>query len=776
MKPTIATLVLALFVVACQGEIEKEDAGQDPEPDANSGSDSGFDGGSDPGFDGGSDPGFDGGSDPGLDAGSDPGLDGGSDPGFDAGSDPGPDGGSDPGADQNGQQRLIQLAAEIGSRYDCRRPSNVDYVAGNIGYGFIGDEQTYATAKLMSEKGCLQGVEKYVIAYVASVNFPSNGVAAGAGQAAEQEWLDYWDYLVNRFAALGFKIIVHPMPFILSDGGIQNFTAPGLRWLTRADLNMNAGDIPVVFECKDGRQTVIASLYDPRTLPMGETFYQGIADFFSDYAAFTKISIVPPSDFGEYGFPFGVTAGWWAGSDNVGDCFLTGDQYAQQVAPTDPPSYAQYDGKLNEFRASIAQFVMDLFPTKRYMIYMGYGSDGAERHGFEYEEVVNYCVPLAIDLHSSHATGIDAAQVPLNDIVLNKPDYYSEFTFENAGLINEYASIKNLYLAWNYQVSGLEAYASFLYHAFFTTHLFHTTGRIPGASGYSNKELYFEDVSGLGSLKSQHLQQGYMDTPANGASLNGDITTGIGGWAFYAAPYGDQLNYNVYIYAGQLIENSPFPPDAFNSNPVYNTGSAEEYHPQFMRLVAQTITDSERAVGLGDSSRFGASWRPNLSNGKAVMRIFIENTESQIIAEHPASPLILNIASKVTGSYTIARLDYMSDRCSRDFRIYGNAVNADSPATPIDIVVLDEYRGLVVAQGTTDSSGDFDIRPSIASPAGEETRHITFRAYAYVDTNNDGDKDLVALSMDMTEMLSPGAGGYNTISNKFLTVLNCEIE
>ena len=57
----------------------------------------------------------------------------------------------------------------------------------------------------------------------------------------------------------------------------------------------------------------------------------------------------------------------------------------------------------------------------------------------------------------------------------------------------------------------------------------------------------------------------------------------------------------------------------------------------------------------------------------------------------------------------------------------------------------------------------------------EEGSTPSFRAYVYVDNDADNVEDLVAHRMDVSDALSPGAGGYNTIGNKFLTVLGCNL-
>ena len=654
---------------------------------------------------------------------------------------------------------LREKTSDIGDMYDCPLNRNAYFIVGNIGYSFIDDEINYAFAKLLNEKNC-QTQPRYVIFYVSSVNFPSNGTPAGSGADIEQGWLDYWDYNARRFAALGYDIMIHPMPFIVNED-IDNLDyPPGLRPLNKSDLNMDEEDIPVVYECRDGRQTKIASIYDPRTLNMGVEFYKGLKNFFSNYSSFTKISIVPPSDFGEYGFPFGVNARWWEGSDNVGDCYRTGDIYARALIPTDPPSYEQYNGKLNEFRANLTREVKNLFPDKDYALYFGYGNDDNPTDGFSYQESVSFLVNNGIDIHSAHGGGIDVMEVPLSKIVINKPEGY-EFTLEDTGIINGYMALKRLYHAAKYDVKGLVLYVAFLFDDFYTYHLLYSMGNDSGL--YTDKEISFNGRNNLGSLRSDHLVESYIDIPVNGTTVNGDINNLIGGWGYYEAPYGDKQNYGVLVYVGHLLENSPYPPDVGYSY----------YHPEFMRLVGSTTTVAERCIGCGDTSRFGLIWKPNLAKGKAVMRIFLVNGHSEIIAELHHSPLILNIDSKIAGNASLYRLNYnygANNVCGREFRMIGKATNSETPGQEIDIVIIDEYRGKILAINKTDTSGNFNIYFNVSNSAGEETQFIVPRAYVYVDNDGDGIKDLVALQT----LLFTNVGGYPALGNKFLsTVPNC---
>jgi hypothetical protein len=650
--------------------------------------------------------------------------------------------------------RLIREAIKIGDMYNCplEKP-NAYFIAGNIGYSFVDDEMIYAYARLLNEKRCHKGSEKYIIFYVSNVNFPSDGIPSGTGLDVEQDWLDYWDYNAKRFSQLGYKIIINPFPFIINDN-IQNIDyPPGLRPLIKSDLNLNQNEIPVVYECTDGRKVTIASIFDPKTMNMGIKFYAGIKNHFTSYPEFVKISIVPPSDFGEYGFPFGVPTRWWEGSDSVGDCYLNGDIYAPST-----PTYQNYNQKLIDFRNLLTPSVKTMFPNKDYMIYLGYGDDSNPRHGFSYQEAVDFAAQNNIDVHSSHAIGIDPMEVPLSKIVSNKPENH-EFTFENAGDLNELTMTKVLFHASKYEVTGLEPYPFYLYDDFYLSHLTYSLGPSSNINMYSDKGVYFDVKNDLGALRSTHVAEGFIDAPKNGDTINGDVINNIFGWGYFEDPYGDRQNYGVKVYAGHLIENSPYYVDRDKSNGK---------HPEYMRLVGETITNFERASGLGDLSRFGLSWKPNLATGKAVLRIFLINWDSQIMAEHPNSPLIINVNSRITGSANLIRTNYnynTNDVCSRTFEMNGIASDIQKPSQNLDIVILDEYRGKILAQGTTDSSGNFNIPFTVDNSFGEETQVITPRAY--VDTGD----DLIALQTN----LGSNVGGNPNLIVKFKnTVVDCD--
>jgi hypothetical protein len=668
-------------------------------------------------------------------------------------------------------QRVIDEATRIGSMYNCvEHYPNAFLIAGNVGYSFVDDEMVYSYAKLLNEKGCNKpGGDKYVIFYVSTVNFPSNGVAQGTGSDVEQGWLDYWDYTARRFSDLGYKIIVTPSPFIINDN-IQNLDYPtGLRPLIKSDLNMNAADVPVVYRCRAGESctrngvtttdcvTTIASIYDTRTMTMGINFYTGIKNFFSKYPAFTKISVVPPSDFGEYGFPFGVEGRWWEGSASVGGCYKMGDQYASLLTY----SYNNYNQKLIDFMSALAQNVKSLFPGKRYMVYMGYGNDDNPKDGFSYASVVDWAKTNGVDLHSSHAGGADFSTVPLDKIVANKPAGY-EFTFENYDDLNEFRNTKVLYHASKYGTTGIELYPQYLYDDFYLTHLLHSMGPSARPDIFPTKGITFATKNGLASLRSSHLVNGWMDAPADGATINGDEYNMIGGWAYYNPPLGDHQIYGVKVYAGPLIENSQYYVDSTPSNPGYSQGK----HPEFMRLVASTITNAERAIGNGDLSRFGALWKPNLASGKVVMRIYIVDGSDQIMAEHPQSPLIISVNSRVSGSASLTRNNYnygANNVCGRSYTMTGTATDSQRPGQSISMVIIDEYRGRVLAEGSTSASGSFSISFTVSNSGGE-TQVITPRAY--VDTGT----DLIALPTN------PGTnvGGGATLANKFMsTLVNC---
>lgn len=648
----------------------------------------------------------------------------------------------------------------IGAMYDCPLARNVDFIAGNLGYAFVGDEIAYAMARLVEERGCATD-QKYVIFYVSTVNFPSDGAPSGEGADIEQGWIDYWNYLADRFAALGYSIIIHPSPFIINDE-IRNVDyPPGLRPLLSSDLNMDAADIPAVYECRDGRRSVIASIYDPKTFDLALDFYNGIKNVFGARDEFVKISIVPPSDFGEYGFPVGYTTRWWQGSDDLWNCYKTGDPYAWDLIDSDPPSYAQYNGKLNDFRAALTTEVKTMFPGRRYMLYLGYGNDDNPAHGFSYEEAVAWAVDNGVDLHSSHGFGIDVMQIPLDKIAVNKPAGY-EFTFENVGTINEHIALKNIYHAAKYDVTGIELYASFLFDHFFTYHFLYTLGPAPEGSLYESKDVTFDSAGHLGSLRSSRLAASFVDVPVEGAVLDGDANNLIGGWGYFEDPYGDHLNYRVLAYAGHLIEDSPYPPDEDYGG----------YHPEFMRLVASAETTGERAEGLGDTSRFGFLWKPDLASGKAVLRLFLVNEGSEIVSELQHSPLIVNIDGIIEGSAKLDRLDYnygLGNVCTREYRMSGSAVSSEAPGEELEIYVINDYFGELLATGTTDSEGDFTIEFTV--PEADGTVFLAPRAYAHVDNDGDTTPDLVGLQTE----LYTNVGGHPYLANKFLlTVMNCE--
>ena len=669
------------------------------------------------------------------------------------------------GAVKAADEELVLKVREIGKMYDCPASTkpNVYFVVGNVGYSFLNDEISYAFAKFLDEKGCHKNGEKYVIFYVSNVNFPSNGTPSGNGKYAEEKWLEYWDYNVRRFSQLGYKIIIHPFPFIINENIPEVDYPPGLRPLTRKDLNLEESEIPVVYECRDGNKTKIASIYDPRTFDMGIRFYQGIRDFFSGYPSFVKISIVPPSDFGEYGFPFGINARWWNGSDSVESCYLTGDMYAREFIEEDPPSYDEYNGRLNEFMHNLTEEVKKLFPSKRYMIYLGYGDDSNPTYGFSYEEAVNFAVKNGIELHSSHGIGRDASEMPLSKIAKNKPQGY-EFTLENAGILNEFMQLKGLYHAAKYGATGLVLYPDYFFDYFYLSHLLYAMGSSGNEDMYPEKEIIFNntctefaEACELGSLRSAHLVQGYMDIPKNGDTIDGDKENVIGGWAFYEPPYGDRQYYGIYVYAGHLIENSVYGPDV-----EFSGGK----HPEYMRLVGSAVTSSERCAGCGDTSRFGLTWKPNLAKGKAVLRIFVVNGDSEIVAEHPHSPLIVEINSRIEGNATLERLDFDHGEnkiCTRKFRMSGIARDSQGSGNVLNIIVIDEHRGEILAEGQTDTNGNFNLEIEIK---GNDTLFIMPRAYVYLDG------ELIALQTN----LATNVGGYPKLSGTFLnTVANCSM-
>jgi hypothetical protein len=483
---------------------------------------------------------------------------------------------------------------------------------------------------------------------------------------------------------------------------------------------------------------------------MGIKFYTGIKNFFSKYPSFVKISIVPPSDWGEYAFPAGAPGRWYQGSDGLGFCYKTGDIYAKQLIPNDPPTYEQYNGKLNEFRQNLTQAVKALFPDKRYAIYIGYESDTNPVDGFEYEEVASFAVNNGIELHSSHGRGIDEDDAILFQINSSRPENY-EMTLETAAMLNEFLQLKNLYHTAKYDIDGLLIYSVFFYDYFYLANLLYSMGPSANKNMYADKEMIFNDTSsyvmGLGSLRSSHFVDGYIETPKNGNTVNGDTQNQIIGWGYFEAPYGDHQYYGVQVYAGHLIENSAYQPDI-----DFSSGR----HPEYMRLVGSAVTNTGRCLGCSDTSRFELNWKPNLAKGKAVLRIFFVNSDSEIIAEHPQSPMIININSRFEGNATLQRPNYdftSNNVCGRNFRMIGHAEDSQvtgSIATKLTIVIIDEYRGRLLAQGETDTSGNFDILFQIGSSVGEETQVILPRAYIYTGS------ELVALQTNLDNYL----GGY----------------
>jgi hypothetical protein len=61
----------------------------------------------------------------------------------------------------------------------------------------------------------------------------------------------------------------------------------------------------------------------------------------------------------------------------------------------------------------------------------------------------------------------------------------------------------------------------------------------------------------------------------------------------------------------------------------------------------------------------------------------------------------------------------------------------------------------------------------VADTPGGETQMVSFRAYAWADVDGDGAKELIGLPLDMSQQISPTAGGYDYLGNKFFTVLDC---
>ncbi|MHB8875566.1 MAG: hypothetical protein ACYC8T_17925 [Myxococcaceae bacterium] len=667
---------------------------------------------------------------------------------------------------------LAADAAAIGHQYDCALPSKADFVLGNIGYSFPGDEQAWSLARLLAEKGCTFP-NKVAVFYVATVNFPLDGIAAGTGATAERAWLDYWALQVSRYTSLGYQIWLHPSPFILNPTPTDNlFDQAGLRALTEADLDLTPAARPAVFECRDGRSTRLASIYDPNTLPLGMRFYQGLKTFFSASPAFAKLSVVTPSDFGEFGFPFGVPASWWAGSADVSNCYLTGDVAARSLIASDPPAKALYDDRLTAFHAALTTQVRAAFPGKRLAMYLGFGNDTNPRDGFSYAAAAQTAIANNIELHSSHGLGLTVAQVPLDKIVIGggKPAGYP-FTLEDAGDLNEYKALKNLFLSARYGMTGMLPYA--LYDHLWLTQLDYAMRSPPVGSLVASKGITFDDAAGLGALRSAELVDGFMDAPQNAGTVSGDATSPIGGWGYYRAPYGDHQNYGVDIYAGPLVPindaTCSFPTGAPGDCSCDGTCASHRYHPRFMRRVAQAVTMYERATGNGDLSRFGAAWKPDLATGPVVVRVYLVNGGSEIIAEHPSSPMIVNIAGKVSGSASFTRVQAVTaETCRRELRAFGRVTSTTLPGAALNVVILDEYRGLVLAQTTTDAIGDFDVTFTVPGGGAEATRAVTPRAYAWVDNDADGSPNLVALPGTLTPVL-----GYATQDNIFDVYSDC---
>jgi hypothetical protein len=661
-------------------------------------------------------------------------------------------------------------AAAIGHQYDCPLPPRSDRVLGNIGYVFGGDELEWAFAQLLAEKSCV-APNRYVIFYVSTVNFPLDGVASGTGAAAKQAWLDYWSMQLRRYSSLGYQIWLHPMPFIVSNGPSCNgCEVAGLRALTLADMDLSAGQVPDVFSCRDGRKTVLASIYDSRSSALGVRFYQGLHAFFGSNPAVTKLSVVPPSDFGEYGFPFGVPTAWWNGSDNVGDCYLTGDPEARALIASDPPSSAQYNDQLTAFYDALETQAAATFPGKKLAMYLGYGSDSNPRDGFSYPAAVADAVSRGMDVHSSHGEGLDAADTPLSRIVLNLPAGHP-FTMEDVGNIGEYKGLKNAAHAAKYGMTGLLRYS--LYDHLYETHLDYSQGLPPSTALVTTKGIYLDDAAGLGALRTTQLNQGFLDAPQPGATVNGDATNGIGGWAYFDPPYGDHQRYGVNIYAGPLIamnDATCSPPAGYEGDcSCDGTCGAHHYHSRYMRLVATSTTTSERAAGLGDTSRWGALWKPNLASGPVVVRVFLVNGSSEIVAEQPGSPVIVNIDSRVSGQASFTRVQAPTlEPCRRDLRAFGTAKDRNAPGAALQIVILDEYRGLVLATPQTDTAGNFDTTFTVPTPGPDPTRHVVPRAYVWMDNDGDGTNELVGLP----GQLAPVAG-YPTSDNFFDAFANC---
>jgi hypothetical protein len=681
---------------------------------------------------------------------------------------------------------VVPLASAIGNQYNCTLPSRSGVNPGNVGYDYTQDEQDYAHARLINEKGCFSGGPKLITFLISTVNFPMGGVASGVGADAEQSWLDYWDKTTRKWGALGFKIILLPLPYIINETPVMG-TAPGLRALKKSDLNMAPGEIPVVGLCRDNNaETRLASPYDSRTLAMGNKFHQGVASFFNRYPEVEQVYINGVSIFGGFGFPQPLDGAWWAGPNQVwtDGCWATGDQFARQIVLTNPPTQSAYGDVLRNFRAQVVAAVKPMFPGKKFVYMIDGPNDDNPRTGELYPDAARYASANGMEVHSSALTGNAWNDIPLGKIAsgLSPGVPYSMENGPNPQ--GEHDAMRNIFFGSYYKASWIQAYAQYQFDEFYLNNLHYSVAAPPSTSGVPNKLMKFVDFKGLGSLKSDLFKVGFMDAPQDGATINGDVFNSIGGWGFYEAPYGDNQIYGVHVYAGQLTDTEPFPfgnPDGTTTYmyPYPADRSPERSiqgrHPQFMRLVANTVTSAARAAGGADTSRFGAGWKPNLSSGKAVMRVFFVNGNAEVIAEHPQSPMILNVNSKVTGKFTIARRNFSYDNatsmCTRDYTIAGTATLTTGGI--VDIFILDEYRGRILAKGKTNSSGTFSIDLTVAKTPGEETQYAVFRAYAYLDNDGDGAKELVGMPLDLQSHPFQVTYGYNTSTNTFQTIMGC---
>jgi hypothetical protein len=671
----------------------------------------------------------------------------------------------------------LQLAAtNVGKQYDCPLATSIEYNAGNVGYDYIQDQQTYAAAKTMVDHGCLGTTPRSVTFLVSTVNFPSDGTATGTGAGVKGAWLQYWDDLATRWSTLGFKIVIEPFPYIINDLA-ENTTLPGLRWLKSTDLNLAAAAIPEVFSCRDGRKTVLASIYDTRTLDMGKTFYMGIKSFFSKYTAFDRIAIVPPSDLGEHAFPVGITSAWWKGSDDVANCFKTGDTFAKLLIATDPPSAANYNGKLNQFRLDTYTFVAAQFPGKKILIYQGRANDDPTGPGgFTYSEVTGFAGTNSLEIRSLQGLGANAAVTPLDKVTLSVASVpalpaTTTLTLEDSGLLFEMEEMRNLVFSGHYGASSHSFYPDPVLNSPYLMALSFGLGPAPIASLFTDKGSTFTQFNGLGTFRNAHLTQSTIETPAQASVVSPDISNAIDGWAYFDT-YGDKRNEKVLMYAGPLSTDSKF--NTGGTNPNSNAGAertTKGRDPQFMRLVGQTTTMTSRTIVGPDTSRYALNWKPDLANGSAIVRFFLANSEAGIVAELPASPIVITVSGKTTGKYTINRTGFDGTHlCSNTFTIAGTARVTGLPVAGLDVVILDEYRGTILSQGTTDAAGAFSIPLTVPKQAGGA--YPAFRAYVYFDNNGDAVKDLVALPMDLSTTTIGGLG-YNRIGNVDWTVTDC---